>query len=44
MSMACHFRTITDRSSLEGTAYVEVMAGAYAVELERGSLFFAKFP
>ena len=29
MSSACYIRAIADRSSLEGTAYVEVMAGAY---------------
>jgi hypothetical protein len=29
MSSAYYIRAIADRSSLEGTAYVEVMAGAY---------------
>jgi hypothetical protein len=41
MSSACTFRAITDRSSLEGTAYVEVMAGAYTNRCwNDGSLFF----
>ncbi|WP_331694441.1 hypothetical protein [Pandoraea sputorum] len=41
MSSACPFQAITDRSSLEGTAYVEVMAGAYTNRCwNNGSLFF----
>ncbi|WP_027801169.1 hypothetical protein [Paraburkholderia dilworthii] len=41
MRSAYPFRAITDRASLEGTAYVEVMAGAYANRCwNDGSLFF----
>jgi hypothetical protein len=41
MDSAYPFRAITDRSSLEGTAYVEVMASAYANRCwNDGSLFF----
>ncbi|MFM0643661.1 hypothetical protein PQR14_04985 [Paraburkholderia bryophila] len=41
MSTASPFRAITDRASLEGTAYVEVMAGAYSNRCwNDGSLFF----
>ena len=41
MSLACRVRAITDPSSLEGTAYVEVMAGPYTNRCwNDGSLFF----
>jgi len=41
MSSACRVRAITDRSLLEGTAYIEVMAGAYRNRCwNDGSLFF----
>lgn len=41
MRSTCQFRAITERSSLEGTAYVEVMAGAYSNRCwNDGSLFF----
>ncbi|CAB4050418.1 hypothetical protein LMG9964_04084 [Paraburkholderia phenoliruptrix] len=41
MSSACRVRAITDPSSLEGTAYGEVMAGPYANRCwNDGSLFF----
>ncbi|WP_147308706.1 hypothetical protein [Paraburkholderia sp. BL17N1] len=41
MSSACRVRAITDLSSLEGTAYVEVMAGACTNRCwNDGSLFF----
>ncbi|WP_322052075.1 hypothetical protein [Paraburkholderia bannensis] len=41
MNMTHPFRAITDRSSLEHTAYVELMVGAYAdLCWNEGSLFF----
>lgn len=41
MDKAYPFRAITDRSSLEGTGYVELMGGAYAQQCwNDGSLFF----